>query len=393
MLLAMQNDRIDADFWRRLAKGNGKSDGGNGNGNSPLTQVDLQADELVAGGQSLHAAHVAGSRDGSRWRMEVKSREAAGTLEWEGEGDGRITGHLTQLALADVGDNGSPLADDAEPLPAMDLMIDRCQIGAMDLGQLKLKAESRQGAWDAVFEMHNDGGDLQGSGQWRRSQGKNDTHIDFSLAAKNVDRLLARFGHPNTIKRGTANLEGDLGWSGPPFAVDYPSLSGKLKLDAASGQFNKLDPGVGRLLGVFSLQSLPRRISLDFRDVFSSGFAFDTISGSFVVTRGVMDTRDLQIHGPSARVMMNGSVDLAAETQDLKVRVQPELGESVATGVLLVNPVVGAAAWALNKLFGHPLDKAFAFDYAVTGYWNDPKVEKLAVQGPATDGKPAGGGQ
>ncbi len=106
-----------------------------------------------------------------------------------------------------------------------------------------------------------------------------------------------------------------------------------------------------------------------------------------------MDTRDLQIRGPSARVMMNGSVDLNAETQDLKVRVQPEFGESVATGVLLVNPVVGAAAWALNKLFGNPLDKAFAYDYAVTGYWNDPKVEKLAVQGPATENKAVGGGQ
>ena len=390
MLLAMQGGRIDADFWRHMTSGGGDAAGGS----SPLTQFDVQADELLAGGQTMRAARLTGNRDGGRWKVEIKSREAVGNLEWDGEGAGRVSGHLSQLTLADVGENGDGVStmETSEPLPAIDLVIDRCQIDKADLGQLKLKAENKQGVWDAAFEMHNDGGDLQGSGRWRHDSAQTETRIEFSLAAKNVDRLLTRFGHPNTIKRGTANVDASLSWAGSPWAIDYPSLAGKLKLEAASGQFNKLDPGVGRLLGVFSLQSLPRRISLDFRDVFSSGFAFDTISGNFVVSHGVMDTRDLKIRGPAAKVMMSGSVDLDAETQDLKVRVQPEFGESVATGVLLVNPVVGAAAWALNKLFGNPLDKAFAFDYAVSGYWNDPKVEKLAVQGPATENKAAGGG-
>jgi uncharacterized protein YhdP len=79
---------------------------------------------------------------------------------------------------------------------------------------------------------------------------------------------------------------------------------------------------------------------------------------------------------------MNGNVNLVRETQDLKVRVQPALGETVATGVILINPVVGATAWLMNRVFGNPLDKVFAFDYAVTGAWADPKVDKVAAQGP-----------
>ncbi len=199
--------------------------------------------------------------------------------------------------------------------------------------------------------------------------------------------MLARLGHPGAVRRGTASLEGGLGWAGPPTTLDYGSLKGQLKLEAANGQFNKLEPGVGRLLGIVSLQSLPRRISLDFRDIFSEGFAFDSLKGSFAVTHGVMETRDLQIQGPAAKVLMNGSVDLARETQDLKVRVQPSVSETVATGVLLVNPAVGAAAWVMNKVFGNPLDKAFAFDYAVKGSWIEPTVEKLAVQGPSVEQK------
>ena len=391
VLLAVQQSRLDLDFWRRLTA-NGKGEAGGGARDPILTQFDVQTDELLAGGQTLHAAHVSGNRDASgRWRLNVGSREAVGTLEWDNQDSGHITGHLSQLLLADSDAGTSAAQETTDSLPALDLTIDRCQIGQADLGQLKLRAENRQGVWAAAFEMHNDGGDLSGTGQWRLGPTQTETRLDFALAAKNVDRLLSRAGHPNTIKRGTADLTGSLSWAGSPLAFDYPSLSGKLKLEAAGGQFNKLDPGVGRLLGVFSLQSLPRRITLDFRDIFSSGFAFDSIKGNFAVSHGVMTTQDLLIDGPAAKVMMNGSVDLAAETQDLKVRVQPEVGQSVATGVLLVNPVAGAATWALNKLFGNPLDKAFAFDYAVSGHWADPKVEKLAVQGPANEAKPAAG--
>ena len=94
-----------------------------------------------------------------------------------------------------------------------------------------------------------------------------------------------------------------------------------------------------------------------------------------------MDTKDLQIQGPSAKVLMSGSVDLAAETQNLKVRVHPAVGDSIAIGAMIANPVAGAVVWAAGKIFQNPLDKAFAFEYAVTGSWADPKVEKI-VQAP-----------
>ena len=145
-----------------------------------------------------------------------------------------------------------------------------------------------------------------------------------------------------------------------------------------SGQFNKLEPGVGRLLGVLSLQSLPRRITLDFRDVFSDGFAFDSISGSMKVTSGVLRTDDLSIRGPSAKVFMSGSTDLAAETQDLRVKVQPTLSESVALGAAIAGPVAGVATLLAQKVLKDPIEKLFSYEYGVSGTWKDPQVVKLA---------------
>ncbi|MGC5209903.1 AsmA-like C-terminal region-containing protein, partial [Escherichia coli] len=58
------------------------------------------------------------------------------------------------------------------------------------------------------------------------------------------------------------------------------TLAGQVHMDVHSGQFLKVDPGAAKLLGVLNLQALPRRLTLDFRDVFSEGFAFDTVAGT-----------------------------------------------------------------------------------------------------------------
>jgi uncharacterized protein YhdP len=140
----------------------------------------------------------------------------------------------------------------------------------------------------------------------------------------------------------------------------------------------KLDPGIAKLLGILSLQALPRRITLDFRDIFSEGFAFDAIIGAITISRGVASTDNLRIQGPSAQVVMHGVVDLARETQALRVRVNPHLSDSVSiAGALIGGPVAGVAAFLAQKLLKDPLDQIAGFDYGITGTWSDPQVAKL----------------
>src|SRR3970040_1777408 len=124
-----------------------------------------------------------------------------------------------------------------------------------------------------------------------------------------------------------------------------------------------------------SLQSLPRRMAFDFRDVFSRGFGFEHISSSGQLAGGVMAVEDFRMRGSSAGVSMTGKVDLARETQDLRVRVIPSLGDSASTVIALVNPLLAIPAAIAQKILKDPLGHIFAFDYAVTGTWTDPKVE------------------
>ena len=145
----------------------------------------------------------------------------------------------------------------------------------------------------------------------------------------------------------------------------------------------KIEPGLGKLLGVLSLQALPRRISLDFRDVFSEGFTFDRVSGNVRIARGVMTSDDLHLSGPSAQITITGDADLAEETQRLRVRVQPTLTAGVSAGaalLFLANPIVGAAVGAgsllAQKMLRDPVEQMFSYEYQVTGSWSDPHVSR-----------------
>ena len=137
-----------------------------------------------------------------------------------------------------------------------------------------------------------------------------------------------------------------------------------------------------------SLQSLPRRITLDFRDVFSKGFGFDDISATAKVESGVMTVKDFRMRGSSAQVQMSGEVDLAQETQNLRVRVVPSLGDSASTVIALVNPLLAIPAAIAQKILKDPLGHIFAFEYSVTGGWSDPKVAKRRHRGARA--RPAG---
>lgn len=110
----------------------------------------------------------------------------------------------------------------------------------------------------------------------RRSQGGT-TALDFRLDMADAGELLTCLGMAQVVRRGKGLLQGQLGWDGSVLAPDYASLSGNLNCGCRRGPVLKVEPGPAKLLGVLNLQALPRRLALDFRDVFSQGFSFDSL--------------------------------------------------------------------------------------------------------------------
>ncbi|MEI7786300.1 MAG: AsmA-like C-terminal region-containing protein, partial [Betaproteobacteria bacterium] len=190
---------------------------------------------------------------------------------------------------------------------------------------------------------------------------------------------LKRMGMDGAIRRGKGKLEGNIGWSGSPLALHTPSLQGQFGVDIESGQFLKAEPGVAKLLGVLNLQALPRRLTLDFRDVFSEGFSFDWVRGEVSIEQGLAHTDSLRMKGINAAVLMAGSADIGRETQDLRVVVVPEINAGTASLLAsAVNPAMALGTFIAQWLLRRPLSEANTQEFIVRGTWADPVIERVA---------------
>lgn len=248
-------------------------------------------------------------------------------------------------------------------LPALDVTADSFTIGDKQLGKLELVASPQEQSW-RVEKLHitNAGSSLMVKGTWQSHAIPPRIQADVTLEASDIGKFLTNLEYPGRVKRGSGKLEGVLSWHGSLRSVDYPTLSGSFKVKASRGQFPKFEPGIGRLFGIFDLRALPRRITLDFHDVFSEGFGFDNISGDVNIIRGVAITDDFRIEGPAAKIVMQGELNLEAETQKLHVKITPSLG--------LATPVVGIVSKALQN-------STPSNHYNVTGTWEDPVIVKI----------------
>ena len=129
---------------------------------------------------------------------------------------------------------------------------------------------------------------------------------------------------------------------------------------------------------MLNLQALPRRLLLDFRDVFQEGFAFDNVTGDVNIDAGVASTNNLRMRGVQAVVLMEGHADIARETQELRVLVVPEINAGTASlAYAVINPAVGLGSFLAQIFLRRPLMAASTREFVVQGSWADPKVERV----------------
>ncbi|MDQ0573379.1 uncharacterized protein (TIGR02099 family) [Variovorax paradoxus] len=355
------------------------------------TRIAVRAQELAIEGRTLHNVVLGGTRDGSLWRANIDATELSGYAEYSHSQAGRLYARLARLKIAPTEATQVETLLDEQPgtLPALDIVIDDFELLGKRLGRAEIDAVNRGGAgreWllnKLSFTMPE--ASFAAKGTWAASSGatpgrseRRRTAMSFRLDIADAGDLLARFGMPGVLRRGSGRLEGDVNWRGSPFSLDYPSLGGQLQVNVGSGQFLKADPGLAKLLGVLSLQALPRRLTLDFRDVFSQGFAFDFIRGDARITNGVASTNNLQMKGVNAAALMDGSADIVRETQDLRVVVVPEINAGTAALVATaINPAIGLGTFLAQWVLSKPLAAAATQEFHIEGTWADPKIAKV----------------
>jgi uncharacterized protein YhdP len=395
---------LDVDTWRSTITSltadqstSAESSAGAADYNNFITPdtIGIRANELTIADRVLTNAVLGASRQRDGWQFNIYSDQANGHASWDDpwfeRGAGKLTANFTSLIIpqSDASEVTELLSGKktSRELPGLDIVADNFELRSMRLGRLELSATNagigpgREWRISKLVIVNPDA-TLRSTGKWQVSATDSLSTMIYEMEINDAGRLLDRVGFEKTLKGGKGRIEGEISWRGSPTAFDFPSLNGNLSLKIASGQFLKAEPGVAKLLNVMSLQSLPRRLTLDFRDIFSDGFAFDSMASTAVISRGVLKTDTFKMRGVNAVVLMDGSVDLNEETQNLNVVVIPELnagGASVVYG-LAVNPVIGLGSFLAQLFLRNPLSQALTQEYQVTGPWKDPTVKKSTIK-------------
>jgi uncharacterized protein YhdP len=348
-------------------------------------------------GRRLNNVVVGGSREGLNWRANIDATELNGYVEFRqagGAGAGRMYARLARLSLAasTASEVEAILNEQPATIPALDIVVDDMELRGKKLGRIEIEAVNRGGPVAAEggarewrlnkFNMILPEAVLTATGNWMalnaQPAARRRSVLNFRLDIADSGDLLKRFGMGDLVRRGKGKLEGQVDWIGSPLSLDYPSMSGQFNVNIESGQFVKADPGIAKLLGVLSLQSLPRRLTLDFRDVFSEGFAFDFVRGDVTIKQGLAHTNNLQMSGVNAAVLMEGSADIARETQDIKVVVVPEINAGTASLIAtVINPAVGLGTFLAQMFLRRPLMEAATQEFHIDGTWADPKITRI----------------
>ena len=354
----------------------------------------LRAQSMSSGGRRLTRVVAGVSQDSAdgTWRGSVDAEQLGGYIEYRAARGaaqpGRVYARLARLALppADVDSVETLLVQAPASVPALDIVIDNFELRGRKFGRVEIEAVNRAGAGGARewrlgrFSVSNPDALLTGNGQWQPGPGASPQRMvmDFKLDLLDTGKVLDRLGFGGTLRGGKGSMAGQLSWAGSPLSLHTPSLDGRINLALDAGQFLKAGPGAGRLLSVLSLQALPRRLLLDFRDVFQEGFAFDNITGDVDIDDGVARTNNLRMRGVQAAVLMEGSADIERETQNLHVLVVPEINLGTASlAYAVINPAVGLGSFLAQLFLRRPLMAASTREFNVQGSWAEPKVERV----------------
>jgi len=405
VVLQVKQASINADEWQALLNAWMEEDSSMRVGKTSRqgwssyfpSKLDISSQELLWSGRSYNQFQVTADKQPRQWRIQARANEFQGTAEYRQAVDGasaRVTAHLNYLSVPPsvLEDVETVMSDSPKDLPALDIVIDNLQLRGIGLGKAEIEGFARSttsGTREWVLNKLNltmPEASLKSKGQWggpgkataKRSQ------LEFELQIQDSGDLLDRLGFKGAIRNGKGRMTGQIGWQGSPFSPDYKTMSGQFNVNMERGQFLKSDPGVARLLGVLSLQSLPRRLTLDFSDLFSEGFMFDFVRGDVQIQQGMASTNNLQMKGVSAAVLMEGKADIKNETQDIKVVIIPELNAGTASLVYsAINPLVGLSTFLAQFVLRKPLIKSSTQEFHVQGTWKDPKVTKVDGSAPA----------
>ena len=350
-----------------------------------VRSVSIEAESVTAMGTRFPATRIQATRGaGGGWRLDLDGDHLNGVVQIPRDlRTEPVTADLERFVLtpgsADPENERRSL--DPRTLPAVSFSARRFALGEYDLGHLTFTAvPTEHGMQLDRLDLQADSFQGEATGRWSLAGAEHRTEFVTRMYGIDLKRMLGSLGFDgNAVAGGTTSISLRGSWTGTPADFALDRLTGVMHFLSTDGRLTRIEPGVtGRVFGLLTITSLPRRLILDFSDLFKDGFEYDRIDGNFAIENGHAHTHDLFMESDTARFEIVGRTGLVSEDYDQLVTVIPKISSSL--------PFV--PIWIAQKILNRNVfDKAFAYQYTITGTWDDPRVELVKTENREADGQ------
>jgi uncharacterized protein YhdP len=399
MHIGVRSPALNADDWWALLRPGKDADGGP-QWLDRVTRLSVDTDALEMFGRPFGRMHAAVRKVPQGWSGELDGEAMAGQLNIAREPPAAdrnkssrvaIALDLERLQLPPEGQADTHGTVDPRDLPVVTGRSKSFRAGARDFGALEFAARPEADGWridKLTFARPEASATVEGMWRVDRS-GRQYSRFDLDVTSSDFGKTLEGLGHPGEASGGRLTLDSQWSWPGAPAAFEVANLSGEMSFKLAQGRMLKVEPGAGRVLGLFDIMTIPRYLTLDFSTLFGRGLVYNTIQSSLEVENGNAYTRNFALDAAGASIDLSGRIGLAAQDLDLEMGVTPKLMEELAiTGGLIGGPAVGAAVAVLHALVKKPFEKTTRIPYSVRGSWQHPTVTRIGAPEPESDTGP-----
>jgi uncharacterized protein (TIGR02099 family) len=365
-----------------------------------LKALDVEVGQVLWDGKAKGPAAVQALSRAGGFRGVIDSDYVKGGFEADMAG-GRLSNveadldfvKLSRLDEKAVASTDSWL-DTLHPgsMPALSLVGRHVLWHGFDVGRLQAEVDSQaRGIILRSASLRSSNHELAVErGEWTRLGRADRTRISGKLKVKDLGLLAAVLGYPEVVRDTPADVNYTLNWAETPFGVSSANLAGEVDMKLGKGALLKVDVGIGRFLGLFNVDALWRRLSLDFSDLFGAGMAYDGIAGKLSIADGRAETKGFVIDGVAAKIVIDGGVKLATRQVDQVVTVIPNTSIALpVAGVLMGGPLgpavgaaIGAGVFVADKMMDGRVERLVQTRYRVKGNLDNPVITKASGDTP-----------
>lgn len=360
-----------------------------------LENISFNVAKMHAAGLDWHDVQAELNRvraeRGDGYEMTLQSDLASGSAYLPLRSDAKpMQLRLQRLYLPKLADfgpmfdvsGGSEVAVVDEPinpftLPGLDVVVDDFRYKDIRFGRLDVQA--RHGLYGLRFQqIETKGGqvDIQATARWDMLDGLHSSELLLDASTKEIKNVLEKLDFEGTVGAQQANMSLRLAWPSSLDNMQAAEIYGQLSMRMRDGVIYSVDPGPGKVLGLLSFYTIPRRLALNFKDIVEAGLSFDTLDGDYTISDGNAYSKNTVIDGPGVHIELAGRTGFVARDYDQQVTVSADVSSGVVLAAAALQGLgVGVVLLVVQELLDRPLSKLGQLHYRLQGSWDDPSIE------------------